>query len=292
MKLSWLIVGGVALFVFFICGTLYQTTGFLQMEYVDFLDEQNWLLSDGTIPGSEGFELQGTSETCWILVHGYTSTPDELRELATVLHTTFNDTIYVPRLYGHGERPSHVERFSVEDWYAQVEQLAEEKHCAYMFGSSMGGSIVLRYAETHDVEGVVLQGILLKPQPDYLPMTLTTEILTPFVRYLKKVEPGGTVMRPEGKKEHLSYWTFPLKGAVELNNFNKVVVGDLRSVDDRVLFVHAVDDSVASYRAARGAYDSITSEKYFVDLDQGDHIVLRDYDKQDAIDAVVGVRAD
>ena len=84
------IIFGVAAVVLFVMGVfLYQSTGFMQTGSIDVLDEKNWGLSNGIIPGSQDIELQGNSGTCWILVHGYTSTPDELRELVTTLHSAF-----------------------------------------------------------------------------------------------------------------------------------------------------------------------------------------------------------
>ena len=177
------------IFLVLVIGTgfvLYQTTGFLQTEKIDFVDEKNWDLANGLIPSSQAIEFHGTSAKCWVLVHGYTSTPDELRELAIKLYLQFSDTVFVPRLYGHGERPSHLEQYSVDDWYAQVEKVVQENNCTYLVGSSIGASIVLRYAELHDTEGIVLLGATFRPQPDYLPVITATKVIYPLVRYTKK----------------------------------------------------------------------------------------------------------
>ena len=65
---------------------------------------------------------------------------------------------------------------------------------------------------------------------------------------------------------------------------------NLEDVDERVLFVHTMQDSVASFNAARDAYDSLNTDQKFVELDEGDPIIMRDYDRQDAIGAVVNFR--
>lgn len=269
---------------------LYQNTGFLQTGEIDVLDEKNWDYANGIIPGSQAIEFHGTSGQCWVLVHGYTSTPDELRELALAIHIQFNDSVYVPRLYGHGEQPSHLEKYSVNEWYSQVKSVAEEHNCQYLLGSSMGASIVLKYAETHNPTAIILFGIMLKPQPDYLPILSFTKIIAPFARYTKKVEPGGTVQDLAGKKAHLSTWTFPLKGAVELAEFNKNVLANLDSIRSKVLFLHASQDTVASPKAAQQAYNQLQTEKQFIFLDQGNHIIMRDYEKSAAIAHVLNFR--
>src|SRR3989344_2270732 len=270
--------------------SLYRHTGFLQKEDIDKLDEKHWDLSNGLISGSQAIEFSGTSGTCWVLVHGYTSTPDELRDLAIEIFLRFNDSVYVPRLHGHGERPSHLEQYSVEEWYHQVEQIADEKQCTYLLGSSMGASIALRYAENHRVDGVVLFGMMVKPQPDFLPINEITQAFHSVLRYTKKTEPGETVMHPEGKKAHLSYWTFPLKGAAELVDFNKVVMKDLSKVTAPVLFLHASQDTVASPAATQTLYDKLQTIKQFILLEEGNHIILRDYAREEAIAHVLDFR--
>ena len=200
-RLTYIPMMCATIFLVLVIGTgfvLYQTTGFLQTEKIDFVDEKNWDLANGLIPGSQAIEFHGASAKCWVLVHGYTSTPDELRELAIKLYLQFNDSVFVPRLYGHGERPSHLEQYSVDYWYAQVEKVVQENNCTYLVGSSMGASIVLRYAELHDTEGIVLLGATFRPQPDYLPVITATKVIYPLVRYTKKDEPGVTVLDPQG----------------------------------------------------------------------------------------------
>jgi len=287
ITLSFLIL---SVFIVLCMFLLYQSTGFLQTSQIDVLDEKNWDYANGIIPGSQAVEFHGTSGQCWVLVHGYTSTPDELRELATEIHLRFNDSVYVPRLAGHGEQPSHLEKYSVEQWYTQVAQLTEEKKCSYLLGSSMGASIVLKYAETHEPKGIVLMGIMLRPEPDYLPILSFTKFIAPVARYTKKVEPGGTVMDPVGKKAHLSTWTFPLKGAVELAEFNKDVLANLNDVHSNVLFLHASQDTVASSTTAKKAFDALQARKQFILLDQGNHIIMRDYAKSAAIAKILEFR--
>ncbi|MBS3138350.1 alpha/beta fold hydrolase [Candidatus Woesearchaeota archaeon] len=279
-----------ALIIFAAGFEMYQTTGFLQKDDIDKLDVKNWDLANGLIPGSQAIEFSGTSGTCWVLVHGYTSTPDELRDLAIEIFLRFNDSVYVPRLYGHGERPSHLEQYSVEEWYHQVEQVADEKQCTYILGSSMGASIALRYAEKHHVDGVVLLGMTVKPQPGFLPINEMIQTFHSVLRYTKKTEPGETVMLPEGKKAHLSYWTFPLKGAAELVDFNKEVMNNIETIKTPVLFLHASQDTVALPDAAKNLYDELQTKKQFILLDEGNHIILRDYAREEAIAHVLDFR--
>lgn len=87
--LVFILFGGVFLF-----GALYLRTGFLQESKIDDRDLNNWEFnSNGIILGAEEFTLNGSEEVCWYLIHGYTSTPDEMREVAEEIHLEFNETV-------------------------------------------------------------------------------------------------------------------------------------------------------------------------------------------------------
>jgi len=265
---------------------LYTQTGFLQQDQIDTKDLQKWQYENGVIKNAQGFTLEGSSGKCWVMVHGYTSTPNELRIVARAVNQKFNDTVYVPRLDGHGTVPSDVERYSVDFWYDQIADIARRNNCSYLLGSSMGASLVLGFVETHHVDGAVLVGTPLDLEPSFLPTGLVVNALLPIARYTKRDVPGHTVQDPKGKAEHITGYTFPLKGVAELDVFNQHVKADLARVDSPVLFLHATHDTVANIKGAKDAYEKVGGSKRFIELG-ADHIVFRDYDKEKAVDAVL-----
>jgi len=281
-----IVLAAVGAILFLIVANLYMNTGFLQQSQIDSKDLDRLEYVDGVLKNAKGYTLQG-STTCWVMIHGYTSTPDELRIIAEAINNEFGDTVYVPRLLGHGQLSSDVEKYSVDQWYAQVEHVQAEKNCRFMLGSSLGASLSLGYAETHDVDGLVLVGALLKPKPSYLPTEFIAAAITPVVRYLKRDPPAQTVDDPVGRELHITTYSFPLKGAVELNEFNKAVKQDLHKINAKVLFLHSLNDTVADYHAAKAASKEINAS--FVDL-QADHIVFRDYDKEKAVNSILSFR--
>ena len=286
----------IALVLLLLCVRAYKTTGFLQHGSMDKKDLAFWHYgSDGVIPLAEGFSIRGSPESCWILIHGFSSTPDELRQLAYALNIEFNDTIYVPRLLGHGMKPSELDNYTTTDWYAQIEKVQSEKQCDYILGSSMGASLALKYAEEHkDLRGLVIVSTFQSPAGNSMSqekrIASFTRLTASWFHYLKKSEPGQTVLDPSTKKNHISTFSFPLKGTVELFDFNKPIQANLSKISSPVLFIHSTHDTVASYRAARETFDSINSKKEFIDLTKGDHIVFRDYDREKAISAILEFR--
>ena len=269
---------------------LVATTGFMQYWFMDNKDVKLWTYNNGIIPGAESKIYVGDSDECWVLVHGYTLTPAEMTELAEQIHQKYKDTVYIPRLDGHGQVPSELEKYSIEHWYNQVEQVALENNCQYLVGSSMGASLVLRYAEENSPKKIVLLGTLIKPEPDYLPMTQLIPILAPILKYTKKSEPGATILNIEARKDHISVYNFPLKPVAKLLKFNNLVIQDLDKIESEVLFIHSDKDNVANFEAAYETYQLLNNKQEFIHLTNGGHVNLKDYDKQIVIQSILDLR--
>jgi len=133
---------GIAL-VLIILALLYFLTGFFERGDIDKRDIEAWEYDeDGVIVGAREFilsskdgssprassrhdpagpgEPNGDNETCWYLIHGYTSTPNEMRELAGRINEEFGEKVVATRLNGMGEVPSHIVNLTLDDWYVQV----------------------------------------------------------------------------------------------------------------------------------------------------------------------------
>ncbi|MAF34278.1 hypothetical protein CMO91_00360 [Candidatus Woesearchaeota archaeon] len=266
-----------------------QYTGFLHTDTIDDKDRAYWTFDNDVIIGAEGYTLAGTEE-CWVLAHGYTSTPPELASVAHALHDRFNDTIYVPRINGHGQLPSRLETYTVEGWYSQIEELATRHGCRNLLGSSMGSVLVLRYAIEHDVDRVVIASPPFRLEPPWLPQRTSAVMTTAIARYLKKSSPGANIKDPEGSKAHIAPWSFPTKNVVELIDFKNELIPLLSQTNGDVLVIQSLHDRVVSAKAAREAFANFPEPKTLVELDRGNHLVFMDYDKEEAIQAVLNLR--
>jgi len=257
---------------------------------MDTADEQRWKYTpDGFIENIHPLTFSGSS-TCWILIHGYTNTPEELRALGQRIHGTYGDTVYIPLLLGHGQRASDLERYTVEDRYQQISNLADEKQCDYIMGSSLGASLALRYAEEHEPKNLIIVSVPLAQEPTWLPSQMTT-LIWRTGRYLRKTSPGETIDDPQGNASHIASANFPLKGAVELIAFNKAVIADLKNVRANTLIIHALHDTVMNVKGARDLNMQLKTNRKLIILQRGDHIIFEDYHKDAAIQAVLNFRA-
>lgn len=91
----------IVILIFIFIGFLYWKTGFLQKNKIDEIDLKRWQYDeDGIIVGAKEFTLDGKNDTCWYLIHGYSSTPNEMRELANVVFSEFGETVVATRLKG------------------------------------------------------------------------------------------------------------------------------------------------------------------------------------------------
>jgi len=275
----------LVLIIFVFLSKIYTSKGFLKANNLDEKDSQVWEFTDeGIIKGAEGFTIEGTSETCWTLVHGYTSTPPVYKTLAKEINKKFNDTVYVPRLKGHGMLPSNILQYNIEDWYNEI----ENTNCDYMVGSSMMAALTLKYAEEHDPKKVVVIGTYIKA-----PTTLGSPFFINIAHTLRKFSyknTVGTIDDPEGRKVHIATWGFPLKEVVNFHkNYEKEITKNAKNIKAEILFIHASKDTVASLDLAKEVYNNIQSKKKFVET-KGNHLILRDYDKDKAIEEILNFR--
>src|SRR5512146_2277882 len=97
------------------------------------------------VSNAEPFFFPGGTTGC-ILLHGFTSMPEEMRLAGEYLHDRGYSVLGV-RLAGHGTHPDDLARICWRDWLVSVEEgLAVLRGmCSRIFiiGQSMGGMVAL-----------------------------------------------------------------------------------------------------------------------------------------------------
>jgi carboxylesterase len=106
--------------------------------------------------GAEPFFFHGSEDVGVLLVHGYSGTPAELRELGERLHTDNNYTVLGILLPGHGTDPHDLERIKWQDWYLAVEagvkMLKQTCRKVVVIGMSMGSLLTLMAASELELQ--------------------------------------------------------------------------------------------------------------------------------------------
>ena len=274
---------------------LYFITGFLQKSKIDDRDLNIWEYDeDRIIVGAKEFTLNGSKDTCWYVIHGYTSTPHEMREIAEGIHREFNETVVVTRLKGSGEVPSHVFNLTLYDWYEQVSEefdvLNQECNKVNLVGFSFGGALSARLAENKDVNNVYLLSPYIFATYEYyriFKLETYMSILTDFSYYVKKIK-IGQINSQEGLDNHIAYWNMPFGPMTNSKPFFEDVKSDLGNITVPILLQQSKNDKASDIKSSIYIYDHVASEnKELVVFEKSNHIIPMDYDKYEAISNII-----
>ncbi len=169
-----------------------------------------------------------------LLIHGFTSTPQELRYLAKYLASK-NITIMAPLLKGHGRSPEAMLETNSKDWINSAEKayLQLKKHCDIIFigGSSLGGNIATLLAKKYKPKGLILLAM-----PAYFGRELKIRLFMPSFPIIKRIR---QFMKKKYLKNHqhvirkkVHYKVLPvgnLKDAYELTKETRYILPNIKT---------------------------------------------------------------
>ncbi|MFL5731565.1 MAG: alpha/beta hydrolase [Chloroflexia bacterium] len=237
-------------------------------------------VASGLMPGAEPF-IYGAGEVGCLLVHGFTSTPFEMRGLGGYLAER-GITASAPLLAGHGTAPEHLRDTTWNDWYTSVDRAIDElrARCArvYVAGLSLGGALAL-YAAAR--RGGDIAGVVAMSAPVYLPPALGMALAS-FERTLPYLgKPFSDIEDPRAREEHVSYRTSSLAAIASLIEFLGPVRASLPHIKVPALVVYATHDHVVPWVSSYFIYSWIgTPTKRMLALHRGYHIMTVDTDRE------------
>lgn len=101
------------------------------------------------LPETKPFLLDG-SDTGFLFFHGFTSTPQSIREVAVQVHDQSGATVFCPLLSGHGTTPTALAETGQLDWVesaeAALKTLAARCSRIVVGGLSLGATLSLNLA--------------------------------------------------------------------------------------------------------------------------------------------------
>ncbi|MFT8351277.1 alpha/beta hydrolase [Clostridium saccharoperbutylacetonicum] len=228
--------------------------------------------------------IRGNNIGC-LLIHGFTSTPAELRELGENLIAE-GYTVYGMRLAGHGTTVEDFENSTHAHWIESVVQVYNKlkTSCSkiYVIGHSMGGVLSLILAENYPVDKLVLLA----------PALMTKDkraIFIPLLKYFMKYTEWPPSERPEEETKYLlGYNKIPLTCIHELSKLQKIARTDLNKIDKPLLIIHSEKDNSINEKGIEIIKENVASKQIKdVCLTKCGHNITIECEKETVFEEVV-----
>jgi carboxylesterase len=250
----------------------------------------------GIIFGAEPIRIdRGRAGAC-VLLHGWITTPADFSPLPQALDQTGWD-VYAPLHYGHGTSPLDLEDVTAEKLLAVAREHYEEALARYdrvvLVGFSMGGCMATILAAEEPPERLVLVAPFYGVEHKWyyiLPARWWNALLTPLISYVRRDPDLMQVNRPEGRDEIIAYLSFPTACTAALFELRRHVLEetDLGRLAMPVLLLYSTGDDVCSHKAMEDVFARLPSPgKEEVVFERSNHHILHDYDREEAVEAIV-----
>jgi carboxylesterase len=239
----------------------------------------------GVILGAEPFDLGPKGPHAVLFLHGWTSSPRELRFLADRMAAA---GIHCRGLLlkGHGLTVETLAPTRYSDYLAQSEaallELSARHERIFVCGLSMGGLLGLDLAARHPdkVAGLILLAPFLRPwgKTAGLPNHWLIGRVPLSGNISKSI--GGPIKDPQGAAGHIAYHAMPARTMVS-------VVVSAREVNRRTpdircptLILHDVHDTTSDFLGSLDLIRDLGSDdKILIAFNRSNHILTLDYDR-------------
>lgn len=210
------------------------------------------------------YEFNPESKKGCYIIHGFTSTTYETRELAEFLGKNGYHTI-TENLPGHATSSRECNRVKYQDWLSFIDRkvagLSTECDELYVVGMSMGGVLAMYAADLFPLKAVVAAASVFQFADNFK--------LKYFNSVLCSLFPMKSKLRSYDKsiRDNLTfygYMEYPMKALNEFRKMNKLVLQKLNNISCPALIMHAENDNTSLELNINLITDRIGSEKITV----------------------------
>ncbi len=233
---------------------------------------------------AEPFLFKG-DDLGFLLIHGFTGTPKEMRLLGEYLSKQGHTALGI-RLPGHATRIEDMRRARWQDWAAAVEDgVAMLRSCCskvVSVGLSMGGALSMYAAANFSLDAAVAISAPYAVDDKHLPLLRPLSIVKPYV------SKGSSDMKDaEQAAGHANYTLYPTRSIIELDRLLKATRNTLPYISIPVLLIHSKADQGVPIRNLDRYYKKIGSnQKTKVVLEKSGHVVTEDIEREVAFRAI------
>ncbi len=245
-------------------------------------------------PPAQPFYLKGTDKNAILCIHGFSSTPCEMKPLGEFL----NEKGYTVRgmlLPGHATHPRELEDMDYHHWTQAVcneyHTLSNKYSSVYVVGFSLGGLLALDLALKKKLGGMVLLSPFLRMSNYFFPGVNPEWIIensTGFVPYVRKSINFVNINDPVTRKDHVCYTEIPTRPATRMFSLAKEIIPRLSEIRIPTLIMHAKGDRVVAPDGSLEIFEKISSPiKEIHWLEKSNHVIPLDYERHFISDKVV-----
>ncbi len=212
---------------------------------------------------SSPFFFEGSNKKGVLLVHGWTSTPYEVRRLGKYLNEN-GYTVSGIQLTGHGTVPKDIEDINWSTWVEDIrkgyEKLASSCDKVYIAGTSIGANLAMMLAkENSELSGLVLMATPYRIRQERLVTFFAKVLLAAGVRYRKKFYPptfglSSTITRL------ISYQTYPIKSALETFKLIQEARKNLEKITQPVFLLQSTHDHIVGKKSMENIFNGVGSK--------------------------------
>ncbi len=234
------------------------------------------------MPGAEPFYFPGNHIGC-LLTHGFTATPQELRELGEYLNRK-GYTVLGVRLFGHGTHWKDLARSRWTDFLASVEDglhmLQDQCDQIVPIGFSTGGVLSLILASEIRFPAVVAMST-----PFDLPAIPALKILYPILRQLSFIVPAYKKGKPdwrdpEALSKRVQYDRYPLRTVYEFGQCTFAMQSMLPKVTSPLLLLTSDSDTFILPEDSKRIAQNVGSSRVEIQsVQDSNHIITCDAER-------------
>ena len=209
---------------------------------------------------NKNYEFNTESKDGIYIIHGFTNTTYETRDLAKYLggQGFYTKAINLP---GHGTTPEDCNRTKFTDWIEFTEHgIAEmSSRCdnIYVIGISMGSVLALHLSSIFPINAAVFASTVLEFK-DYLYTRILTPIFHRIVPYREKKMSYPKAIRD--KFDYLGYKVWPISAVNEMRKLTNKVKKELPEIKCPALVIHSAKDMLSPQSNISIVYNNISSE--------------------------------
>ena len=194
---------------------------------------------------SNSYEFNSNSKIGVYLIHGFSSTTCELKQMANALSNAGHHVV-LNNLPGHGTNLEDCNNTKYQDWldYSKIEfaKLCSHSDKVFLIGHSMGGVLALYLSSIFPVTGIIVGGTVLK-----FKLHFSTNYLNRFLCRIIKTRKKKLVA-DKSIRDSLTFYGYQSYPLIALNEFRKMntyVKRQLNKIKSPILIIHSNQDQVS-----------------------------------------------